>query len=131
MCMGAGPPQLMMAFTGDGAADPCMVAKRDAQYGTNSDERKTHREQALDFSHQPSKAADHWMQGNGAYQLQLNKTDFNGGMPGCACCLPSSTYNLRVINAGSTCMVTVQRTQFTMYLCTVKHTILAVLHLCT
>ena len=79
--MGAGPPQLMMAFTGDGAADPHMVAKRDAQYGTNSDERKAHREQALDFSHQPSKAADHWMQGNGAYQLQLNKTDFKRVRP--------------------------------------------------
>ena len=78
--MSAGPPQLMMAFTGDGAADPRMVAKRDAQYGTNSDERKAHREQALDFSHQPSKAADHWMQGQGAYQLHLNKTDFKSGM---------------------------------------------------
>ena len=71
----------MMAFTGDGAADPRMVAKRDAQYGTNSAERKAHREQALDFSHQPSKAADHWMQGKGAYQLELNKTDFKSGMP--------------------------------------------------
>ena len=93
--MGAGPPQLMMAFTGDGAADPRMVAKRDAQYGTNSDERKAHREQALDFSHQPSKAADHWMQGSGAYQLQLNKTEFNGGTTGCACCLPSSTCKIQ------------------------------------
>ena len=71
----------MMAFTGDGAADPRMVAKRDAQYGTNSDERRAHREEALDFSHQPSKAADHWMQGKGAYQLQLNKTDFTSGTP--------------------------------------------------
>ncbi|KAL3152128.1 hypothetical protein ABBQ32_001226 [Trebouxia sp. C0010 RCD-2024] len=71
-----GPPQLMMAFTGDGETDPRMVAKRDAQYGTNSEERRAHREKALDFSHEPSKEADHWMKGKGAYQLQLVKTDF-------------------------------------------------------
>ena len=77
----AGPPQLMMAFTGDGAADPLMVAKRDALYGSNSEERKAHRAKALDFSYQPSKAADHWQQGKGAHQLQLNKTDFKDGEP--------------------------------------------------
>ena len=71
----------MMAFTGDahGETDPRMVAKRDAYYGTNSEERRAHREKALDFSHEPSKEADHWMKGKGAYQLQLVKTDFTSG----------------------------------------------------
>ena len=96
--MGAGPPQLMMAFTGDGAADPHMVAKRDAQYGTNSDERKAHREQALDFSHQPSKAADHWMQGNGAYQLQLNKADFKSGLSAQLLLLLLVVFHLHALN---------------------------------
>lgn len=66
----------MMAFTGDGAADPLMVAERDKLYNTNSEERRQHRAKNLDFSHQPSKAADHWMQGKGAYQLETVKTDF-------------------------------------------------------
>ncbi len=66
----------MMAFTGDGAADPLMIAKRDELYKTDSEERKAHRAKNLDFTHQPSKAADHWMQGNGAYQLETVKTDF-------------------------------------------------------
>lgn len=79
MKIAAGPPQLMMAFTGDGAADPLMIAKRDQLYGTNSEERKQHRANNLDFSHQPSKAADHWMQGNGAHQLELVKKDFKSG----------------------------------------------------
>ena len=69
----------MMAFTGDGACDPLMVAKRDQLYGTNSEERKEHRAKTLDFSHQPSKAADHWMKGNGAHQLQTVKMDFKSG----------------------------------------------------
>ncbi|DBA92002.1 TPA: hypothetical protein ACH3X2_003891 [Trebouxia sp. C0005] len=74
-----GPPQLMMAFTEEGQADPLMVAKRDKLYGTNSDERKEHRRKTLDFSHQPSSAADHWMQGKGAHQLQTVKMDFKSG----------------------------------------------------
>ncbi|KAA6425686.1 MAG: hypothetical protein FRX49_04583 [Trebouxia sp. A1-2] len=75
----SGPPQLMMAFTEEGQADPLMVAKRDKLYGTNSDERKEHRRKTLDFSHQPSSAADHWMQGKGAHQLQTVKMDFKSG----------------------------------------------------
>ena len=66
----------MMAFTEEGQADPLMVAKQDQLYGTNSEERKEHRAKTLDFSHQPSKAADHWMKGNGAHQLQTVKMDF-------------------------------------------------------
>ena len=58
--MFVGPPQLMMAFTEDGAADPLMIAKRDAMYNSNSEDVKKHRATALDFSHQPSKEADHW-----------------------------------------------------------------------
>lgn len=69
----------MMAFTEEGQADPLMVAKRDKLYGTNSDERKEHRRKTLDFSHQPSSAADHWMQGKGAHQLQTVKMDFKSG----------------------------------------------------
>ena len=76
----AGPPQLMMAFTADGQSDPLMVAKRDQQYGTNSSERKAHRAKNLDFSYEPSKAADHWLQGKDAYQLELTKRRFKGGM---------------------------------------------------
>ncbi len=57
----------MMAFTEEGQADPLMVAKRDKLYGTNTEERKEHRRQTLDFSHQTSPAADHWMQGKGAH----------------------------------------------------------------
>jgi hypothetical protein len=75
----SGPPQLMMAFTEEGQADPLMVAKRDKLYGTNSEERKEHRRKTLDFSHQPSQAADHWMQGKGAHQLQTVKMDFKSG----------------------------------------------------
>ena len=66
----------MMAFTADGQADRLMVAKRDQQYGTNSAERKAHRAKNLDFSYQPSKAADHWQQGKDAYQLETNKRQF-------------------------------------------------------
>lgn len=69
----------MMAFTEEGQADPLMVAKRDKLYGTNSEERKEHRRQNLDFSHQPSPAADHWMQGKGAHQLQTVRMDFKSG----------------------------------------------------
>lgn len=69
----------MMAFTEEGQADPLMVAKRDKLYGTNSKERKEHRRKTLDFSHQPSPAADHWMQGKGAHQLQTVKMDFKSG----------------------------------------------------
>ncbi len=60
-----------------------MVAKRDQQYGTNSAERKAHRAKNcaknLDFSYQPSKAADHWQQGKDAYQLETNKRQFKSG----------------------------------------------------
>ena len=66
----------MMAFTEDGAADPLMIAKRDALYNSNSEDVKNHRATALDFSHQPSKEADHWMKGNGSHQLKTVKTDF-------------------------------------------------------
>ena len=76
----AGPPQLMMAFSADGQADPLMIAKRDKLYGTNSDERKAQRAENMDFSYEPSKAADHWLQGKGAYQLQTSKTGFKSSM---------------------------------------------------
>ena len=66
----------MMAFTKDGQADPLMIAKRDALYNTNSQDVKKHRASKLDFSHQPSKEADHWQKGNGSHQLQTVKTDF-------------------------------------------------------
>ena len=69
----------MMAFTADGQADPLMVAKRDQQYGTNSAERKAHRSKNLDFSYEPSKAADHWQQGKDAYQLETNKRQSKSG----------------------------------------------------
>ncbi len=69
----------MMAFTADGQADRLTVAKRDQQYGTNSAERKAHRAKNLDFSYQPSKAADHWQQGKDAYQLETNKRQFKSG----------------------------------------------------
>ena len=71
----------MMAFTDEGQADPLMVAKRDKLYGTDSEQRKQHRAKNLDFSHQPSKAADHWMQGNGAHQLQTVHVDFKSNEP--------------------------------------------------
>ena len=70
----------MMAFSEDGQADPLMIAKRDAEYGTNSKDREEHRAKNLDFSYQPSKAADHWLQGQGAYQLETVKTNFKSGM---------------------------------------------------
>ncbi len=63
-----------MAFTADGQADPLMVAKWDQQYGTNSAERKAHRAKNLDFSYEPSKAADHWQQGKDAYQLTTDSS---------------------------------------------------------
>lgn len=69
----------MMAFTADGQADPLMVAKRDQQYGTNSAERKAHRSKNLDFSYEPSKAADHWQQGKDAYQLETKNRQFKSG----------------------------------------------------
>lgn len=75
MCV-AGPPQLMMAFTKEGQSDEAMVAKRDNHYGTNSAETKAYRESRIDFPETTSPAADHWEQGNGAYQLQLVKQDF-------------------------------------------------------
>ena len=71
----------MMAFTGDGATDPEMVAKRDKLYGSNSEERREHRRSKLDMSHEPSSEADHWMKGDGAYQLQLVKVPFKGVWP--------------------------------------------------
>ncbi len=70
----------MMAFSEDGQADPLVIAKRDAEYGTNSKEREEHRAKNLDFSYQPSKAADHWLQGQGAYQLETVKKIFKSGM---------------------------------------------------
>ena len=70
----------MMAFSEDGQADPLMIAKRDVEYGTNSKEREEHRAKNLDFSYQPSKAANHWLQGQGAYQLETVKTHFKSGM---------------------------------------------------
>ena len=86
----AGPPQLMMAFTEEGQADPLMVAKRDKLYGTNSEQRKEHRRQTLDFSHQPSPAADHWMQGKGAHQLQAVNMDFKSGELSASGCYTSA-----------------------------------------
>ena len=69
----------MMAFTEEGQADPLMVAKRDKLYGTNSEKRKEHRRQTLDFSRQPSPSANHWMHNKGAHQLQTVKMDFKSG----------------------------------------------------
>ena len=66
----------MMAFTKEGQSDPALVAKRDKQYGTDSEERKAYRAQKIDFSKPTSTAADHWEQGDGAHQLQLVKTGF-------------------------------------------------------
>ena len=76
-----GPPQLMMAFTEDGQADPLVIAKRDALYNSNSADVKKHRASTLDFSHQPSKEADHWVKGNGSHQLMLLR-------PACCCGCP-------------------------------------------
>ena len=66
----------MMAFTRDGAHDPAMVARRDQYYNVDTEQVKEHRATHLDFSHDPSKDADHWMKGEGAYQLELVKRDF-------------------------------------------------------
>ena len=65
-----------MAFTKDGQSDDAMVMKRDAHYGTNSEETKAYRASRIDFPEKTSPAADHWEQGNGAYQLQLVKQEF-------------------------------------------------------
>ena len=73
----------MMAFTKDGQSDDAMIAKRDAHYGTNSEETKAYRASRIDFPEKTSPAADHWEQGNGAYQLQLVKKEFKKSTPIC------------------------------------------------
>lgn len=73
----------MMAFTKDGQSDDAMVTRRDAHYGTNSEETKAYRASRIDFPEKTSPAADHWEQGNGAYQLQLVKQEFKKSRPTC------------------------------------------------
>ena len=56
-----GPPQLMMGFTGDGQADPALIAARDSRFGVDSAERKNRRG---DIAAPPVAAgADAWQHG--------------------------------------------------------------------
>lgn len=56
-----GPPQLMMGFTGDGQADPALVAARDSRFGVDSNEIRTRRNDIAAPAIAPG--ADSWQHG--------------------------------------------------------------------
>ena len=61
-CSGAGPPQLMMAFTEDKQVDDELLAKRDSEQGKSTAECKAVRQHL----HDPVKIhpnANHWQVG--------------------------------------------------------------------
>ena len=62
-----GIPQLMMAFTADGQVHPQLLAKRDAEYGISSEEKRKSRLNILSPTIQAG--ADAWQQGE-ATELQ-------------------------------------------------------------
>ncbi len=67
-----GIPQLMMAFTADGQANPELLADRNREYGISSEEKKTSRAAIVAPAIQPG--ADEWQQG-GAIQLQTKTVE--------------------------------------------------------
>jgi hypothetical protein len=71
-----GPPQLMMAFKEDGQLDPEAWAARDARYGSNSEEKRQYRQAHMDIPEKTHPDADHWMKGDGAWQLEMVKKPF-------------------------------------------------------
>ncbi|KAL4418775.1 hypothetical protein ABPG77_001642 [Micractinium sp. CCAP 211/92] len=72
-----GPPQLMMAFTGEGQVLPELVAERDARCGISTAEKGKERREKLEWPPSPDPAADHWQSGT-AWQTTMEQVAFKG-----------------------------------------------------
>lgn len=70
----AGPPQLMMAFTGDGQIDSKLVEDRDKREGKNTAELAEHRKK-LTYPDTTNPEADSWAEKGIAWQTEMKQTD--------------------------------------------------------
>lgn len=68
-----GPPQLMMAFTGDGQIDPKLVEERDKREGKNTAELAEHRKK-LTYPDTTNPEADSWVEKGIAWQTEMKQT---------------------------------------------------------
>ena len=69
----AGPPQLMMAFTGDGQIDPKLIEARDKREGKTTADLAEHR-QKLHYPDNTNPEADSWLQKGVAWQTEMKQT---------------------------------------------------------
>ena len=71
-----GPPQLMLAFTQDGQIDPDVVAKRDADLGTDTDKTARSRKGLQPKDGVPSRQADVCWHSGKALQCVMQEVEF-------------------------------------------------------
>ncbi|KAK9695668.1 hypothetical protein K7432_012841 [Basidiobolus ranarum] len=69
-----GPPQLMMAFTGEGQVNPVLLEELEQKYKISYEEKKKEREELRKLGNSPDPAADTWQSGV-SYQLKAEKVE--------------------------------------------------------
>ncbi len=69
---GAGPPQLMMAFTGDGQIDPKLIEARDKREGKSTSDLAEHRKK-LNYPDITNPEADSWVEKGIAWQTEMKQ----------------------------------------------------------